>query len=404
MSELPGHPPAGFQIASATVPVKDLPSQQMEVRLLDHPEELAALVPAWQRLVETAIEPNVFYEPQMLLPAMNHLADGKVSVLVVEAPVRVHPDGRRVLCGLFPLRKRRTIRGVPLAAQELWRHDYCFLTTPLIRSDVGPQVVQSFLDWQQQQRTSLHFPMLSCGGAVDRLLVEATRLRQMLRMVRDGHSRAAIVRRWTVDEMLQAGISRKRRHELRRNRRRLEGLGSLHVDVYDSRQDPMPWLRDFLDLEANGWKGRSKSAIQHQVSHHGFFQSMFRQCAGNESLAMIRMRLNGKTIAVKINLRSGTGAFCFKIAYDENHSRFSPGVLLELENLEWLHQEDNPLMWMDSCAQPGHPMIEHIWPDRRRIQSIVIPGKSRFATVACASLPLFRAFKNTLSRKSGLHH
>jgi hypothetical protein len=28
---------------------------------------------------------------------------------------------------------------------------------------------------------------------------------------------------------------------------------------------------------------------------------------------------------------------------------------------------------MDSCADPHHPMIEHLWQDRRVIASLVVP-------------------------------
>ena len=66
------------------------------------------------------------------------------------------------------------------------------------------------------------------------------------------------------------------------------------------------------------------------------------------------------------NFRHGEGAFSFKIAFDEDLGRFSPGVLIELANLHAV-QGDPAIGWMDSCAAPDHPMIDSLWAERRTI-------------------------------------
>ena len=60
-------------------------------------------------------------------------------------------------------------------------------------------------------------------------------------------------------------------------------------------------------------------------------------------------------------------------------ARFSPGVLLQKENLALLARED--IAWCDSCAAPDHPMIDHFWRDQRAIVSrnVTIGGKARRA-------------------------
>lgn len=54
-------------------------------------------------------------------------------------------------------------------------------------------------------------------------------------------------------------------------------------------------------------------------------------------------------------------------------------MLLQLENLGLLEREG--VEWADSCAAQGHPMIERLWRDRRRIVSrnIAIGGPLRRA-------------------------
>jgi hypothetical protein len=71
------------------------------------------------------------------------------------------------------------------------------------------------------------------------------------------------------------------------------------------------------------------------------------------------------------------GAYSFKTAFDEDFARFSPGVLLQAENLTMLERPD--IFWTDSCATPDHLMIDHLWRERRRIQrhSLAIGGRAR---------------------------
>ena len=87
----------------------------------------------------------------------------------------------------------------------------------------------------------------------------------------------------------------------------------------------------------------------------------------------------GFGIAMLANFITPPGAFGFKTAFDERFARFSPGVLLQLENLDLL---DRPQVeWCDSCAAPDHPMIDGLWSGRRPIGrvSIAIGGAARRA-------------------------
>jgi CelD/BcsL family acetyltransferase involved in cellulose biosynthesis len=387
----------GICVAPSPVPQPDLPALQMRVRLVHDWQDLQARVADWRRLAELAVEPNVFYEPPVLLPALQHLADESIAVLLVEAPLRVRADDRMLLCGLFPLSRKRTLRGIPLSCLEMWRHDYCFLTTPLIRRDVAGATLQAFLQWQQQQSYRLmHLPLFGGGGELDQLFSEWLDRLGMCRTIRDRHPRAAVVRRQSVDEVLGTALSRKRRHELRRSRRKLEEQGTLQVHSWQPPQDPGPWIAQFLAMEAAGWKGRAGSDMARRPGHREFFEQMIRQSAASGQLMMLRLQLDQHTVAMKINLLARETGFCFKIVYDETYARYSPGVLLELENLAWLHDRNHDMVWMDSCALPGHSMIESLWPDRRTVESVVIPATGRWAGLAAASIPVCRALKHAV--------
>ena len=73
------------------------------------------------------------------------------------------------------------------------------------------------------------------------------------------------------------------------------------------------------------------------------------------------------------------GAYSYKTAFDEEYARFSPGVLLQRENLAVLDRPD--IVWSDSCAAADHPMIDRIWREKRGVGrlSIAIGGILRRA-------------------------
>ena len=64
------------------------------------------------------------------------------------------------------------------------------------------------------------------------------------------------------------------------------------------------------------------------------------------------------------------------------YAKYSPGVLLVLYATERLFAESG-ITFVDSCAIPGHPMIENIWRDRIKVADVMIApnsiGVKRFA-------------------------
>ena len=84
-----------------------------------------------------------------------------------------------------------------------------------------------------------------------------------------------------------------------------------------------------------------------------------------------------------INFRTPPASWSYKIAYDERLSRFSPGVMIEIENLMRV-LADPDIDWMDSCAVEDHPMINSLWAQRRQIVQVSVPlsGLKRRATYA----------------------
>ena len=122
-------------------------------------------------------------------------------------------------------------------------------------------------------------------------------------------------------------------------------------------------IEDFFALETRGWKGKAGTAAALHDDIRGFITAAVGGLAAEGKVAINRILIDGRAIAVTITLRSADTAWFWKIVYDENFAQHSPGVVLTLAVTEDL-VEDASLVRTDSCATANHPMIDHIWRER----------------------------------------
>ncbi|MCE9604295.1 MAG: GNAT family N-acetyltransferase [Planctomycetia bacterium] len=378
----------------------DLPLFEFTHRFETQPDMLGQLEPAWQRLVATAIEPNSFFEPWFLLPAWCSLAqDERVELLVIEAPKRVHPEGPKVICGLFPIIRRRSFYGLPIRCWELWRHPHCFLGTPLVRRDCVGEVLDYFFTaaaTSPEGAAVVHLPMIAGDGPLQRALIESNYAARRPVFTKDLQTRALFRRAADAESFLKTSLSRKKRQSIQRTERRLAETGTLTTSWYRDHDDVDAWVDAFLRLEAGGWKGDSQTALDSDERHSRFFRDMLHGGAMADKLLLGRLDFDGRPIAMICNFMTGDGGYSFKIAYDEKFAEHSPGLLLELALIRELHERG--IEWMDSCAVPDHPMINPLWPERTIRQSLVVSTGARYGDLAVSLMPLVRWVKSKLSR------
>ena len=72
-------------------------------------------------------------------------------------------------------------------------------------------------------------------------------------------------------------------------------------------------------------------------SHADFFRTVCARFAAAGRLQLLVLSGGGIDIAWKVNFVAGDTVFCFKIAYDPEFARFSPGVQLELDFVDLFH-------------------------------------------------------------------
>ena len=366
------------------------------------PEGLTEHVAAWDDLARAALDPNVFYEAWMLQPALAAFgAETAFRFVLVYGPDPTEPLGPPVLCAFFPLVERWGYKGVPVRYLTLWQHPYAYYCAPLLRQECAAECLAYFCQWLSVAADGaalLELPLIAGQGPFHQLLVEHLNEQARLSYVADSYTRALLEPHADAEAYLNAALAHKRRKELNRLLRRLGEGGKLEFRTLQPGEALQPWLDDFLKLEASGWKGKQGTAITCQDAHRTFFHDMAAAAFARGQLQMLGLFLDRRPVALTSNLRSGVGAFAFKIAFDEDFARYSPGVQLEVENVRRFH-DNSGLQWMDSCAIFDHFMINRLWLERRVVQTVVIATGRAPGELVVAALPLLRWLKRFFVRR-----
>ncbi len=354
----------------------------------------AALEPylaAWDDLAAAAVEPNVFYEPWMLLPALRAYG-GDVTVALVFSNLAPRRHGQPLLCGLFPLVRRRRLGARVLS---LWSYVHGFLATPLVRTGFGPGALRALFDWLAHDPRGA--PLLECGrvagdGPFYYLLLDHVREERRGLWLVEAYARAFLRR---GGGPLDGHVSGDKRRKLRRAGQRLAERGPVTYAELGADGDLDAWLEDFLRLESSGWKRASGSALACRDVDRDFFREVMRAAFRRRRLMMLSLNVGGRPVAQLCNFLAGDGSFAFKVAFDEEYASHSPGALLELENLRRLEARPE-IRWMDSCTDSSDALIKQLWADRRIIQDVLVETGRAPGPLVLGVLPLLRWFKRRL--------
>lgn len=321
----------------------------------------------WRELARHAAEPNPFFEPEFVLPAVRYLGARGVRLLVAK-------DRAGEWLGCLPVAPSVVHYRLHLPILRSWCVPwYGCLGTPLLRADELEAAAEGILALALPRSPSrlVKLNMLGSDGPVAAALFAVLARRGLTHTSKRCYDRPVINRETLAGGALSI-IAPRHRRDLRRLGRRLEDELDAPLDISD-RAASAAAVEDFMALEASGWKAAGGGALLGAAEHASFFREV---CAGfRESgrLQMLRLGTESRAVSYKCNLLCDDGVFCTRIAFDDALSHYRPGVQLELRMLEiFATQMSQP--WMDSCTLPVHTLFENLWPDRRPIGSYLVPA------------------------------
>lgn len=325
-------------------------------------------IAAWQRVAAQAAQPNIFASPSMVLPALTALdTEHRATIAIVH-------DADGIVIGVAPIVAKTLPGRITLPAVGDWGHANGFLSP--IAVTAGRE--EPFWD-RLLAVLPAHSPAARCiaiDGLVDDAplhngLLAAAAKRDAPVTVDQRFVRAMLATQLDAETYWNNAVRPKKRKELRRQWARLAEQGVVSHDVVDLSGNGQDWAGEFLRLEASGWKGQAGSALSSAPGTENFFRAAMANAQTSGQLCVTALRLDGRAIAMLITLSDRDAGFAFKTAFDEDYARFSPGVLLQREALTLLRARN--LAWVDSCAAPGHPMIDSLWRERRAVVRVSMP-------------------------------
>jgi hypothetical protein len=348
-------------------------------------EECAHFIEAWERLAEAPLERNLFAEPFMLLPALEHLSNGE--------PVRVglvlQSDPTEVI-GVFPFVRAPRWHRLPVGVAGGWIHEQSYLGTPLLHRDSerAKLALATLLD-AFATVPLLELNDVSGDGPFMHLLTEVLSEKRLPSLVTYAVTRPVLRPRASADAYLNEAQHGDARRKLRSKERGLAQLGALRTELVNDEPALEIWLRNFILLEASGWKSQKGSALAQKPEARAYFEHVLREAFRRQRVMALTLFAGERPVAVKLNLRSGDEWFAHKIAFENEVARFSPGLLLEIEHIRRVHELGN-VRWVDSCTGPSVRVFRDVWLERRLMQNVLVATGGEPGPLALASFPLLR--------------
>jgi hypothetical protein len=183
--------------------------------------------------------------------------------------------------------------------------------------------------------------------------------------------RAALRTTGSFEQWMSENFDQKRRKELKRLRKRFSEQGTLVTERLGDVSELPSYIDDFLTLEDGGWKGARGSSLRREAGMEAVMREGLVALQDAKKLLFWRLKFDGVAIASLFAVVDNGQVTLGKIAYREDFSKYSPGVLLILDATEDFFA--NPDIEMaDSNAIPNHPMIDRIWRDRLSYADVLI--------------------------------
>jgi hypothetical protein len=380
-------------------------SAHVELLANNRPERRLAIYPAsagfdlveeLDYLCARTVEPNVFFNPRFLAPAMPRLEDREVRLAVI----RDGDDYRNRLRLLVPFSVEKPMMPMGAAIMRTWSSPFGPIGTPLIDRDDPVGVIEDFFLMLARPHLKLPkvlaLPDMRLDGPTASLLRTVVETRGLPLATTGEVLRPVLQSELDGEDYLKNALRPHHYREFRRLKRRLGETGHLEHVVARGPEQIRHAIESFLTLEAAGWKGRERTAMAIDRYRAAFAREAVHRLAEQDLCRIHSLMLDGRTIASLIVFVEQGFAYTWKTAYDETLSAYSPGTLLMIE-VTGQHLEDPNIMMTDSCAVPDHPVMSRLWTERRPVGTFVVgltPDADRQTRQAAAQLHLYRETRN----------
>jgi hypothetical protein len=331
----------------------------------------------WDNLSRESEYPNPYFSPWFLRPALKWLDPEKAVHLML-----FRDEQTDTLHGVIPVVAGSTYARLPLRHLAVWKNNHLYNGTPLIRMGYARQTMNALVDWIGTCPMGirfLRFTQLAADGPIYHALTAACSDRSRDMFFQSRLSRPVLRAGHDFDTLLSASQSAKQRAELRRRIKRFGETGAVTLEENPLTPQAAPALCDaFIQMENAGWKkdGEDGFALAKSDAEQQFFKEVMRNAAEHGQAIATVLSRDSEPVAISLSLRDQDMQFGFKTAFDLDHAKASPGIQLFHETTRRATAAKDISLY-DSCAVPGHSVLDKFWPDRLDYVQVNIPARGK---------------------------
>ena len=347
------------------------------------PNELTNIeLAAWSDCAALSLEPNPFFEPDWLLPAIEFLDESPTTKLVmaehngvVQACVPVvvvTADGNTNAEKVN--RSAVQTRVTPTAVS---------LGTPLVTAEGGQEALSCLMtgvrrEAERRGACLIVMEWVAHDGPIARMLREVAVGTDNTLVEFDIWERGLLHRQSPDGEFYWLrGIGKNRRRTIRQHHQHL--IAALGASPVLRIRDDVAAVDEFLQLEASGWKGHQPEglAFQRGVGATSFFEMVCDRYLKSGRMYFLSLEGAGVPIAMICCMRAGEGLFAYRTAYDEDLAMYGPGVAVFLAAMEHFDRETDA-SFFDTCSVRDNQHLLGLFPDRRTMTTVMfrVPNRS----------------------------
>jgi CelD/BcsL family acetyltransferase involved in cellulose biosynthesis len=134
-------------------------------------------------------------------------------------------------------------------------------------------------------------------------------------------------------------LSSKQRALHRRRIRQLEKLGTLETTIARTRDELDPALEEAFELHSLRWEGRPDRCDFGTETGRQFHREATAAIADLDVPRIVTLRLDGRAIAFAYYFALEHAMHCYRLAFDPELQRFSPGLVNRFDTLEYAFSE-----------------------------------------------------------------
>jgi hypothetical protein len=359
-----------------------------------HPKEIdARLISSWADLEARASVPNAFLSPYFVLPAIDHLALSEdVFGVFVEKKIAGIPS----LVGVAMFKVEKPMRRFPLRHLAMFESIHSYLSGFLLDREYASDARRMIYGWLSEKKHKWHGLYIDDCPPEDLFTEEARQIASDFAMQWTTHSywQRAVLHPKSLDGITALSLSKHMLRDYKRNLHHLQAVGHFEWKLTRGTEPLDKSINEFIRLEHMGWKGTKGTSLYSDPNQFRFFQEMAKGFNQTGRIFFTEIHLDGICIASTANLISGQVGFGFKMGWDPQYSKYSPGRVNLIKIME--HGKDllSDLEYIDSSTTP-ESYINKIWPDRRNLVEGML-SLSTLGKTVMASLNVAKKLKRTI--------